>query len=50
MQDQGRQINLLEDSLADYEGTIGQFRELVISLQGFVSIPLRSLIYAYRPS
>ncbi|GAA5932529.1 hypothetical protein JCM1841_000239 [Sporobolomyces salmonicolor] len=34
LQELRRRNESLEDSCADYEGTIGQFRELVISLQG----------------
>ena len=36
MQEQKRQIGTLEDGLFDYEATISQFRELVLSLQGSV--------------
>ena len=34
MQEHRRQISTLEDGILDYEGTISQFRELVLSLQG----------------
>ncbi|BGP20858.1 hypothetical protein JCM10213v2_009023 [Rhodosporidiobolus nylandii] len=34
LQELRRRTDALEDSCADYEGTIGQFRELVYSLQG----------------
>ncbi|GJN94727.1 hypothetical protein Rhopal_007818-T1 [Rhodotorula paludigena] len=34
LQELRRRSDSLEDSCVDYEGTIGQFRELVISLQG----------------
>lgn len=33
IQEQHRRSELLEESLVDYEGTVGQFRELVTSLQ-----------------
>lgn len=36
LRDQTRRGESLEESLADYEATIGQFRELVLSLQGCV--------------
>lgn len=36
MQELRRRTDSLEESCADYEGTIGQFRELVISLQRYV--------------
>lgn len=34
MQEHRRQIGTLEDGILDYESTISQFRELVLSLQG----------------
>lgn len=36
LQELRRRHDSLEDSCADYEGTIGQFRELVTSLQTYV--------------
>jgi dynactin 1 len=38
-QEQSQKIRDLAVSLEDYEGTINQFRELVLQLQSFVSIP-----------
>lgn len=34
IKDQQRRMDTLDESVMDYEITIGQFRELVVSLQG----------------
>lgn len=36
LREQQRRIDTLDESAVDYESTIGQFRELVLSLQGYV--------------
>lgn len=34
MSEQRKRIDLLEESMIDYEATISQFRDLVVNLQG----------------
>ena len=36
IREQVQKINELEDACQDFEGTIGQFRELVLQLQTYV--------------
>lgn len=39
IREQIRKINELEDACQDFEGTISQFRELVMQLQTYVKLP-----------
>ena len=40
LQEQRRRNEMLEESIADYETTVGQFRELVLSLQRYYCRPV----------